>query len=78
MKTRKKPLGKQNSIGSNMAQIRQEKEISQKDFVAMLESSDINISPTSFSKLESQTTDQEIYAISKQLNVSVNRLFSDV
>ena len=80
MKKRKLPLGDMNMTGAKIMEIRLKKGISQKDFIAMLQTNNIDINPTSYSKLEGQTrqiTDKEIYAVSKILNISVDELFSE-
>lgn len=78
MKTRKHPLGENNMIGANVEKLRKEKGIKQKDFIAKIQLSGVDINPTSYSKLEGQTriaTDKEVYVISKILNVDMNELF---
>lgn len=78
MKTRKKDYGDANIIGKNVEKLRKEKNIKQKDFVAMLQIAGYDMNPTSYSKLEGQlkiATDKEIYAIAKVLNVKIEDLF---
>lgn len=80
MKTRKKQYGNANVVGRRIESLRKESGISQKDFIAKLQSSGLDINPTSYSKLEGQiraATDKEIFAISKILEVSMETLFSD-
>jgi len=80
MKTRKKQYGNANVVGRRIESLRKESGISQKDFIAKLQSSGLDINPTSYSKLEGQiraATDKEIFAISKILGVSMETLFSD-
>ena len=53
--------------------------ISQKDFIAKIQTLGCDINPTSYSKLEGQlrsATDKEIYAISKILCVPIETLFN--
>ena len=80
MKTRKKQYGDANVIGKRIEALRKQQGITQKDFIAKLQSSGLDINPTSDSKLEGQiraATDKEIYAISKILGVSMETLFTD-
>ena len=77
MRTRK-ILGNANIVGVKIEELRKEKHISQKDFIAKIQVEGVDINPTSYSKLEGQTriaTDKEIYAIAKILGVSVDKLF---
>ena len=81
MKTRKVKIGDKNLVGQNIARIRIEKGIKQKDFIARIQTMGIDMNPTSYSKLEGQfrlATDKEIYIISKLLNVDINELFMQV
>ncbi len=78
MKTRKKPLGKENAIGANVERIRKSKGIKQKEFVAQMQVAGVDINPTSYSKLEGQVrnaSDIETYIIAKLLNVTMEELF---
>ena len=78
MKTRKVAYGDCNVIGKNVERLRLEKGIKQKDFIAKLQATGVDINPTSYSKLEGQlriATDKEVYAISKILKVDINVLF---
>lgn len=80
MKLRKKPYGDCNLVGKNIERIRKEKNIKQKDFVAMIQVMGIDINPTSYSKLEGQlriATDKEVYTIAKILSVDINELFRE-
>ncbi len=80
MKTRKKPLGNENMIGANVERLRKAKGIKQKDFIAQMQVSGIDINPTSYSKLEGQirsATDREVYMIAKLLGVPMEALFED-
>ncbi|MDO5396373.1 MAG: helix-turn-helix transcriptional regulator [bacterium] len=82
MKTRTTEIGKRNMVGQNIEKIRKSLGIKQKDFIAQIQASGIDMNPTSYSKLEGQlrlATDKEIYVISKLLNVDINLLFdSDI
>ena len=67
-------------VGQNIEQLRKEKGIKQKDFIAKMQVMGCDINPTSYSKLEGQVrnaTDKEIYVISKILGVSMEELFND-
>ena len=78
MKTRSKVYGNSNLIGANVEKIRKERGIKQKDFIAMLQVSGLDINPTSYSKLEGQlrnATDKEVYYIAKVLDVKMEELF---
>ena len=78
MKIRKAPLGNKNMVGATVESIRKSRGIKQKDFVARLQTSGVDINPTSYSKLEGQVrvcTDIEVYTISKILGVSIDELF---
>ena len=78
MKTRKKDYGKANMVGKNIEELRKNRGISQKDFIAQIQVMGCDINPTSYSKLEGQirsATDMEIYVISKILGVSMEELF---
>lgn len=79
MKIRKKSYGEYNIIGKNVEELRKERNIKQKDFIAQMQLLGCDINPTSYSKLEGQfrnATDKEIYVIAKILNVSIETLFS--
>ncbi len=78
MKPRKLAIGNRNIVGQNIAKLRKEQGIKQKDFIAKIQTNDIDMNPTSYSKLEGQfriATDKEIYVIAKLLNVDINDLF---
>ena len=78
MKPRKN-YGTSNRIGKNTEQLRLARGISQKDFIARLQTDGLDINPTSYSKLEGQhriATDTEVYAIAKALGVPMEALFS--
>ena len=78
MKTRKQEYGNANMVGKKIEQLRKERGIKQKDFIAKMQVMGCDINPTSYSKLEGQVrsaTDKEIYVISKILNVAMEELF---
>lgn len=80
MKIRKKKYGDINIVGKRIEEIRKEKGIKQKDFIAKLQTEGLDINPTSYSKLEGQirvATDKEILVISKVLQIDINELFND-
>ena len=78
MKKRTKLYGDRNLIGKNVERLRKERGISQRDFIARLQTEGLDINPTSYSKLEGQlkcATDKELLYISKILNVKMEDLF---
>ena len=78
MKTRSKEYGNYNLIGRRVEDLRKERGIKQKDFIAQLQSAGLDINPTSFSKLEGQiraATDREVYIIARVLGVKMEELF---
>ena len=78
MKIRKQKYGDANMVGRRIEQLRKEKGVKQKDFIAQMQVLGCDINPTSYSKLEGQVrsaTDKEIYVISKILNVQMEDLF---
>ena len=80
MKTRKKDYGTANIIGKNVQTLRLAKGIKQKDFIARMQTMEVDINPTSYSKLEGQirmATDKEVFVIAKILGVSTDALFSE-
>lgn len=57
--------------------MRKSKGISQKDFIAQMQTMGCDINPTSYSKLEGQlrsATDKELFVISKILGVTMEDL----
>lgn len=80
MKTRKQMYGNKNSVGKNIEQMRKERGIKQKDFVAQIQTMGCDINLTSYSKLEGQVrtaTDKELFVISKILGVTMEELFEE-
>lgn len=78
MKPRKRPAGDRNIVGRNIARLRMERGIKQKDFISQIQLAGIDINPTSYSKLEGQfrvATDKEVFAIAGLLGVDVGDLF---
>ena len=80
MKSRKQEYGNRNMVGRNIELLRNQKNISQKDFISKIQVMGIDMNPTSYSKLEGQlrlATDKEIYVIAKILEVPVDELFEN-
>ena len=80
MKIRKQEYGNANLVGKNIEQLRKERGIKQKDFIAKMQVMGCDINPTSYSKLEGQVrsaTDKEIYVISKILGIAIEELFNE-
>ena len=78
MKPRKQEYGTSNLIGRRVEQLRKERKIKQKDFIARLQVAGLDINPTSYSKLEGQVraaTDREVYWIARVLDVPLEALF---
>ncbi len=81
MKVRKKEYGNANMVGKKIEQLRKDKGIKQKDFIAKMQVMECDINPTSYSKLEGQVrsaTDKEIFVISKILDVPMESLFGEL
>ena len=80
MKIRKQEYGNANMVGKKIEQLRKERGIKQKDFIAKMQVMGCDINPTSYSKLEGQVrsaTDKEIYVISKILGIAMEDLFNE-
>ena len=78
MKIRKQEYGNANMVGKNIERMRKERGISQKDFIAKIQTMGCDMNPTSYSKLEGQLRnayDKEIFVISKILGVRMEDLF---
>lgn len=78
MKIRKQEYGNANMVGKNIERMRKERGISQKDFIAKIQTMGCDMNPTSYSKLEGQVRnayDKEIYVIAKILGVKMEDLF---
>jgi transcriptional regulator with XRE-family HTH domain len=81
MKTRNQAYGKANIIGKKVEQLRKEKNITQKEFIAMLQVAGLDINPTSYSKLEGQlrcVSDRELFYIAQVLRIDIAMLFEGV
>ena len=79
MKIRKQDYVTANLVGKNIEQLRKDRGIKQKDFIAQMQVLGCDINPTSYSKLEGQVrsaTDLEIYVIAKILAVPMEQLFT--
>ncbi len=78
MKTRAHAYGDCNIVGKRNEQMRKERGIKQKDFIARLQVEGLDINPTSYSKLEGQVriaTDKEVYTVARVLQVDIGELF---
>ena len=78
MKIRKQEYGNANMVGKNIERMRKERGISQKDFIAKIQTMGCDMNPTSYSKLEGQVRnayDKEIFVSSKILGVKMEDLF---
>lgn len=81
MRTRKKEYGDMNVIGKHVEELRKQRGIKQKDFVARMQISGLDMNPTSYSKLEGQirvASDREVYYIAKILGVDILELFANI
>ncbi|MBQ8575522.1 MAG: XRE family transcriptional regulator [Clostridia bacterium] len=77
MRTRKQELGDMNIIGAKVEKRRKAIGMKQKDLLAQLQVSGIDLNASGLSKLEGQlrgVTDYELKAIALALDVSVNWL----
>jgi transcriptional regulator with XRE-family HTH domain len=77
MKPRKLPLGDMNVVGANITRIRLEKGMKQKDLLAKLQSSGMDITGSCLSKIEGQTrmvTDKDLIIIAAALGVEPQEL----
>lgn len=78
-KPRRVPLGSRNIVGAKVERIRKEKQIKQKDLVAILQSKGMDICDTSMSRLEGQNRlvqDFELPILAEALGVTVEWLLS--
>ena len=76
----RKNYGDKNLVGKKIYELRIEKEIKQKDFLAQIQTLGVDLNPSSLSKLEGQNriaTDKEIKVIAEILNVSYEYLIDD-
>lgn len=77
MKPRKLPLGDMNVVGANITRIRLEKGLKQKDLLAKLQSSGMDITGSCLSKIEGQTrmvTDKDLLIIADVLDIEPQEL----
>lgn len=77
MRLRKQVLGDKNIIGKKVEEERKKKGLKQKDFLAKLQISGIELSASGLSKLEGQirsVTDRELVAIADVLNIPADSL----
>ncbi len=77
MRYREQELGKRNIIGKKVEEERKRQGMKQKELLAQLQISGIDISASGLSKLEGQlrlVTDRELLAIADTLNVSIDEL----
>lgn len=78
MKPRINGYNDRNLIGRRVEALRKARGIKQKDFIARLQVTGLDINPTSYSKLEGQAriaTDKEVYVIAQVLGVTMEELF---
>lgn len=78
-KPRKVPLGDRNIVGAKVERVRKEKNIKQKELVAILQSKGMDICDTSMSRLEGQNRlvqDFELPILAEALGVSVEWLLN--
>lgn len=76
-KPRKTPLGTRNIVGAKVEKVRRQKNIKQRELVAILQSMGMDIGEASMSRLEGQlrlVQDFEVPVLAKALNVSVEWL----
>jgi len=79
-KPRKIPLGDKNIVGAKVERLRKEKNLKQKELVAMLQSRGMDICETSMSRLEGQirlVQDFEVVILADALNVTTEYLLRE-
>lgn len=79
MKPRKQELGNKNIIGHKITELRLERNIKQKELLARLQTSGVDINPSSLSKLEGQVrpvTDIELKALAEIFDISPDDLLN--
>ncbi len=79
MKPRKQELGNKNIIGHKITELRLERNIKQKELLARLQTSGVDINPSSLSKLEGQVrpvTDIELKALAEIFDISPDELLN--
>ena len=77
MRLRKQDLGDKNIIGKKVEEERKKKGLKQKEFLAKLQVTGIDLSASGLSKLEGQVrlvTDKELVAIADALNIPKDTL----
>lgn len=77
MRLRKQDIGDKNIIGKKVEEERKKKGLKQKEFLAKLQVSGIDLSASGLSKLEGQirlVTDKELVAIADALNITTDTL----
>ena len=80
MKPRKSEPGTKNIVGLKVVEMRKERGIKQKDFLAQLQIQGLDISPTSLSRLEGQYSlvqDYEVVALAKVLKITTDELLEN-
>ena len=80
MKPRRQELGNKNIVGHKITRLRKERKIKQKELLARLQTSGIDINPSSLSKLEGQTrpvTDIELKVLAEIFSLSADELLND-
>ncbi len=80
MKPRRQELGNKNIIGHKITRLRKERKIKQKELLVRMQTSGIDINPSSLSKLEGQTrpvTDIELKVLAKIFSLSADELLND-
>ena len=79
-KPRRIPLGNKNIVGAKVEKLRKEKNIKQRELVAMLQSRGMDISETSMSRLEGQirlVQDFEVVILADALDVTTEYLLRE-
>lgn len=78
MKKRIAPLGDKNLIGATVTKLRKEKNMTQKQLMAKMQSRGVDMNYTSLSKLEGQTriaSDKEVFVLAQIFEIDMNELF---
>jgi len=77
MKPRKLPLGDMNIVGARVSEIRKKKGMKQRELLARIQSSGMDIGSSCLSKIEGQTrmvTDKELLVLCSALGVGPQEL----
>lgn len=80
MKIRVQAYGNSNMIGKQVVALRKERNWTQREFIAKLQTAGLDINPSSYSKLEGQVriaADKEVFYIAKVLGVPMEALFCE-